>query len=364
MRRYKIAVVHGDGIGPEVCKAAVDVLNAAFGDDNPLDYKEYLGGASAYAVHGTALPKKTLEGIREADATLHGAIGDPSILHPDGTEVAQDFSLDLRFTLDIWANIRPVKTYRGVPARLAGVGPGDVDYVVVRENTEGLYAARGGGLTLRGELASDQLVITRKGTERIARRAFEMARLRNGAPADGVKRVTVCDKANVLRSYAFFRQVCTEVAAEFPDIEVEYAMVDALCAQLVSRPGHYDVIVSENIFGDILSDLGPATVGSIGLSPTAEIGDEVGYFQAAHGSAPDIAGKGIANPTGTILSAALMLDWMVERHGDERLSAAADRIRSAVGGALAEGTILTGDMGGTATSAEVVQELIGRIDRQ
>lgn len=358
--KYEIAVVHGDGIGPEVCQAAIDVLNAAFGSENPLAYTEYPGGADCFLKHGTALPEATLQGIRNADATLHGSIGDPSVLHPDGTEAAQDFSLNLRFTLDIWANIRHVKSYEGVPSRLAGVGPGDVDYVIVRENVEGLYAARGAGLVLRDELATDQLVITRKGTERIARKAFEIARARNGAPADGVKRVTVCDKANVLRSYAFFRKVCTEIAAEYPDIKLEYAMVDALCAQLISRPGHYDVIVAENIFGDIISDLGPATVAGIGLSPTGETGDEIGYFQAAHGSAPDIAGKGIANPTGTILSATLMLDWLAEKNDDASLRRAAARIRTTVEDGLSDGTILTSDVGGSATSSEVVADLVVR----
>ena len=193
-----------------------------------------------------------------------------------------------------------------------------------------------------------------------SRKAFETARAHGGAPADGVKRATVCDKANVLRSYAFFRKVCTEVAEEFPDIELEYAMVDALCAQLISQPSHYGVIVAENIFGDILSDLGPATAGSIGLSPTAETGNGVGYFQAAHGTAPDIAGKGIANPTGTILSSALMLDWLAPEHHDDRLLIAAHRIDKAVEAALDEGAILTGDLGGSATSAEVVADLTKR----
>lgn len=354
---YRIAVVHGDGIGPEVCQAAIDILKAAFGSDIPLEFHEYPGGAKCFLDQGTALPAATMDGIKAADATLHGAVGDPSVLHPDGTEAGQDFSLDLRFTLDIWSNIRQVKSYEGV----RGAVGGPVDYVIVRENVEGLYAARGGGVVLRDEVASDQLVVTRSGTERIARRAFELARLRSGAPRDGVRRVTVCDKANVLRSYAFFRKVCTEVAQDYPDIELEFAIVDALCAQLISRPGHFDVIVSENMFGDIISDLGPATVGGIGLSPTAEIGDDIGYFQAAHGSAPDIAGKGIANPTGTILSAAMMLDWLGERNSDHHLLATASRIREAVEDALSEGTILTGDLGGTATSAEVVADLVGRL---
>lgn len=354
---YDIAVVHGDGIGREVCQSAIDVLTSAVASDELLQFTEYDGGAETFQRTGTALPEETFEGIRNSDATLHGAIGDPRVTHADGTEAGQDFSLNLRFRLDIFANIRHVKLFPGVQSRIVGVKPGDVDYVIVRENVEGLYASRGGGVVLRDQAATDLVMITREGTERIARKAFELALSRNGAPADGKKRVTVVDKANVLRSYAFFRKVCTEVAADYPDVELEYAMVDAMVAYQVTRPGHFDVVVAENMFGDIISDLGPATVGGMGLSPTAEIGDGVGYFQAAHGSAPDIAGKGIANPTGTILSAALMMDWLAAEHGDERLAKIASRIRRAVEGGLAAGKIITNDLGGTATSAEVTEHL-------
>lgn len=354
---YNIAVIRGDGIGPEVCDSAVTVLKAAFGQDQILSFSDYEGGAATYLRTGVALPDETKQAVLTADATLHGAIGDPAVTLPDGTEAGQDFSLNLRFQLDIYANIRYVKHYTGVAPKIVAANEGPVDYVVVRENVEGLYAARGGGNLLRDEVATDTLVITRKGTERIARVAFELARKRNGAPLDGKKRVTVCDKANVLRSYSFFRKVCAEVAEDYPDVELDFCMVDALTTHLVSRPGFYDVIVSENMFGDIISDLGPATVGSVGISPTAEVGDGIGYFQAAHGSAPDIAGKGIANPSGTILSAALMLDWLAERHDDARLSDAASRIRGAVEDGFAAGTILTADLGGASCTDDVTRYL-------
>ena len=212
-------------------------------------------------------------------------------------------------------------------------------------------------MILRDQVATDSLVITREGTERIARTAFELARKRKGAPADGKKRVTVCDKANVLRSYAFFRKVCTEVAKDYPDVEVEYAMVDALSAYLITRPDHYDVIVAENMFGDIISDIGAATVGGLGISPTSELSDSLGYFQAAHGSAPDIAGRGIANPTGTILAGAYMLDWLAERHQDEALAEASRKIHHAVESLFAKGVILTRDLGGSATTSEVTEAI-------
>ncbi len=358
---YDIAVIHGDGIGPEVCQATLDVLAALPTVGPLLRFTEHPGGAAAYREHGAALPEATLEAVRRADATLHGAAGDPAVTYPDGTEVGLDFGLLLRFRLDVYANIRHVKLYDGVPTALANRRPGDIDYVILRENVEGLYASRGGGNILRDRVATDTLVITREGTERIARRAFELARKRSGAPADGVRRVTVCDKANVLRSYAFFRKVCREVAEDYPDVEVEYAMVDALTAHLVIRPQHYDVIVSENMFGDIISDLGPATVGGLGMSPTAELGDDVGFFQAAHGSAPDIAGQGIANPLGTILSAALMLDWLGERHDDRRLTEGAAHLNRTVEEGLADGTLLTRDLGGTAGTSEVTASLVDRL---
>lgn len=360
-KRYEVAVVHGDGIGPEVCTAAVEVVKAAIGDDRIFDFVEYHGGAEEYRRSGEALPRATLEGCRNADAILHGAVGDPAVTLPDGTEAGQDFSLKLRFTLDLYANVRYIKLLKGVTSHLRHPEPGEIDYVIVRENVEGLYASRGGGVMLRDRVASDSLVITREGTERVARTAFELARTRFGAPADGVRRVTVCDKANVLRSYAFFRKVCTEVAADYPDVELEYAIVDALSSYLVTQPGHYDVIVAENMFGDIISDLGAGTVGGLGLSPTAELGDGIGYFQAAHGSAPDIAGQGIANPIGTILSGAFMLDWLARGHDDPSLARAADRIRSAVERLLAKGVILTRDLGGDATTDEVTEAIRGAL---
>jgi 3-isopropylmalate dehydrogenase len=359
---YEIAVIHGDGIGPEVCQAAIDVLKAT-SVSNALKFVEYEAGATHYLKSGTAFPDETYEGCKKADAILHGAAGLPGVTYPDGTETGIEFGLQLRFRLDLYANVRPIKLRPGVTSRLRDRKPGDIDYIILRENTEGLYAARGNGVILRDETAVDSLVVTRKGIERICRAAFELARKRNGAPGDGKKRVTVCDKANVLRTYAFFRKVFDEVADQYPDIERDYAYADAMTVHLLERPEHYDVIVMENMFGDIMSDLAAATVGSMGMSPSSELGDNHGFFQAAHGSAPTIAGQNIANPYGTILSAASMLRWLGDRHNDDRLRSAADRIETGVDAAMAAPRGLTRDLGGQASTTAVTQLVIEALSR-
>jgi 3-isopropylmalate dehydrogenase len=211
---------------------------------------------------------------------------------------------------------------------------------------------------LREEVAVDTLVQTRKGIERIVRFAFNLARSRNGAPKDGRRRVTCCDKANVLRTYAFFRSVFDEVAKDYPEIEAEHVLVDAMTVHLVNKPSHFDVIVTENMFGDIISDLGAATVGGMGMSPSEEVGDGIGFFQASHGSAPDIAGKGLANPYGTILAAILMLRRLDQRHRDNRLRLGADRIEAAVRAGLEDEALRTRDIGGVATTGQVVDALL------
>ena len=357
---YEVAVVHGDGIGPEVCAAAIEVVKAALGSGSPLRFTEHPAGAEHFLKTGQSFPEPTFQACRAADAILHGAGGLPGVVHADGTEAGLDFTLRLRFELDLYANIRPVRLFEGVQSPLSGVKAGDIDYIILRENSEGLYAARGAGALLRGEVAVDTLVQTRAGIERIVRKAFELARQSAGAPRDGVRRVTCCDKANVLRSYAFFRSVFDEVATSYPDIAAEHALVDAMAMHLVVKPGHFNIIVTENMFGDILSDLAAATVGGMGMAPSAEIGETNGFFQAAHGSAPDIAGKGIANPYGTILSAALMLEWLGHKHGDERLDRAADRIRRVTEDCLSGG-LLSADLKGSASTHEITRAVCDRL---
>ncbi len=362
-RTYEIAVIEGDGIGPEVCQSAVEVVTTALaGSSSALKLNYYEAGAQTYLKTGVAMPQATMDACAASDAILHGAAGLPEVTAPDGTEPGLDFGLKLRFTLDLYANIRPIKLMPGIQSVLRDKEPGQIDYVILRENTEGLYAARGGGNLLRRDVASDTLLMTRKGVERIIRQAFEMSRARGkGAPYDGKKRVTCCDKANVLKSYAFFRDIFREIAQEYPDIEADYAYADAMTSHMVKRPEFYDVVVTENMFGDIISDLGAATVGSMGMSPSAELGDTQGFFQAAHGSAPDIAGKGIANPIGTILAGQMMLDWLGRKHDDAALTDAAARIDRVVSEVVAEANTLTADLGGKAGTRDVTDEICNRL---
>ncbi|MGE0801126.1 MAG: isocitrate/isopropylmalate dehydrogenase family protein [Lautropia sp.] len=359
---YDIATIEGDGIGPEVCRSAVTVLTEACGR-GLLRFIDLPGGAGHWQRTGQVLPDETFTACRDAHAILHGAAGLPGITYADGTEVGNDLHLRLRFRLDLYANVRPIRLYRGVRSPLADRAPGSIDYVIVRENTEGLYASRGAGVDLRGELATDTLVVTRKGVERVARFAFELARRRSGAPADGRRRVTVCDKANILKTYAFFRAVATEVAADFPDVALDYAYADAITVHLLKRPDCYDVIVAENMFGDILSDLGAGTVGGLGIARSGELGDRHGLFQGAHGSAPDIAGQNRASPLATILSGALMLRWLGERHGDAALTAAGARIDRAVEAVLARGETVPADLGGRASCTELTDAVCRALDR-
>lgn len=358
MRTYEIAVVDGDGIGREVCQSALSVVKACPGLADAFRFSAYSAGAEEYRRSGTAYPDETFQGCRKADAILHGATGIPGVTYPDGTETGIEFGLQTRFRLDLYANVRPIKLRPGVESRLRDRKAGDIDYVIIRENTEGMYAARGSGVVLRDETAVDSLVVTRKGIERISRFAFELARTRSGAPSDGKKRVTLCDKANVLRSYAFFRKVFNEVAEQYPDIEADYAYADAMTCHLIERPEFYDVIVTENMFGDIISDLAAVTVGSMGMSPSSELGDSHGFFQAAHGSAPTIAGQNIANPYGTILSAASMLQWLGERHQDRRLTQAGVAVENAVNASMGAPGGLTRDLGGQATTSDVTARVI------
>ncbi|TNC08656.1 isocitrate/isopropylmalate dehydrogenase family protein [Methylobacterium terricola] len=352
MARYRIATIEGDGIGPEVTRAATAVLTEACGADT-LAFDGLEGGAGHYRRSGEVLPDETFAGCRDADAILHGAAGLPGVVYPDGTEVGNDLHLRLRFRLDLYANVRPIKLLPGVLSPLRAFEGGGIDYVIVRENTEGLYASRGAGVLLRDEIASDSLVVTRKGTERVARFAFDLAARRSGAPRDGQRRVTVCDKANILRSYAFFRRICDEVHAGYPGIAIDYAYADAITVHMLKRPDFYDVIVAENMFGDIISDLGAATVGGMGISPSGEIGDTHALFQGAHGSAPDIAGQNAASPIATILSGAMMLRWLGDRKHDADLARAADRVEAAVATTLRDGRAVPRDLGGAATCTEV-----------
>jgi 3-isopropylmalate dehydrogenase len=360
MKTLDIAVLPGDGIGPEVMREALKALRAVEGIFPELRFQcqEYRTGAACYRETGSDLPAETLKACQEADAILFGSAGLPGIRFPDGTEISPQ--LTLRVTFDLFAGIRPIKRYAGVPPVLAG-DPA-IDYVILRENTEGLYASRGGGLRVGQELAIDSMVITRKGTQRIVEYAFQLARKRKGSPADGKRRVTCVDKANVLRSMAFFREIFDREAAGYPEVTADHAYVDAMALYMVQRPQRFDVVVMENMFGDILSDLAAGTIGGMGLAPSADVGERYGLFQPSHGTAPDIAGKGIANPVAQILSAAMMLEWLADQKSEPGLLAGARAIEIAVADVLKDPRFHTSDLGGTATTAMVGDGIASKIE--
>ena len=331
MRRFNVVVIPGDGIGPELTDVTLEVLQAAEKTgDFSLAVDVHVAGARLYRDTGRAMSDESLAACRAAHATLKGPVGHPDVRAADGTEAGVLGGI-LRPGLDAYANVRPIRLYPGVTSALAGRAPGSIDYVVVRENTEGLYASRGRGFVTH-DVVLDTMVMTRVGCERIARKAFELARTRDGAPGDGRHRVTCVDKANVLRGFAFFREAFRRISTEYPEVEAETMYADATSARLVQDPGHFDVLVMENFLGDILSDLGGGTIGGLGMCPSGNIGDRAAYFEPIHGSAPDIAGTDRANPLSMVLTGAMMLDWLGE-------SASARRVRAAVDGALRDGAI-------------------------
>jgi len=346
-KTYRIVVLPGDGIGPEIVDAALDVLEAVqeLTGGFALVYEYHPAGAGCYRDTGEAISQQAIEAFRTADATLKGPVGLPDVRKPDGTEAGLLGGI-LRVGFDLYANVRPIRLYPNAITPLAGRSADDIDYVIVRENTEGLYLSRGVGL-VTPQAATDSLLLTARGCERIARFAFKTAlEKKRGAPEDGRRRVTLVDKSNVLRSFAFFRRIFLKVAEEFPEVAAECLYVDAAAAALVSRPHHFQVIVTENLFGDILSDLGGATIGGLGMCPSANIGDRLAYFEPIHGSAPDIAGRALANPVSQILSAAMMLSHLGE-------AAAAEMITSALWQVYARGR-LPFQPGGTLTGGAPV----------
>ncbi len=326
-KTYRIVVLPGDGIGPEIVDAALDVLEAVqeLSGGFSLAYEYHPAGAGCYRDTGEAISEQALEAFRTADATLKGPVGLPDVRKPDGTEAGLLGGI-LRVGFDLYANVRPIRLYPNAATPLAGRSADDIDYVIVRENTEGLYLSRGVGL-VTPQAATDSLLMTARGCERIARFAFKTAlEKKRGTPEDGRRRVTLVDKSNVLRSFAFFRRIFLKVAEEFPEVAAECLYVDAAAAALVSRPHHFQVIVTENLFGDILSDLGGATIGGLGMCPSANIGERIAYFEPIHGSAPDIAGRSLANPVSQILSAAMMLAYLGEPAGAEMITDALWRV--------------------------------------
>ena len=357
---FRIAVLPGDGIGQEVTPPCIELLEAAASRVGgfALDFEWLEAGAETYRDTGNALPARTLEACRKADAILLAAMGLPSIRYPDGTEIAPQ--LDLRFEFGLYAGVRPCRAIPGVPRRLADPRADRIDFVLIRESTEGLFASRGKGVVEGDREARDTLVITREVSERLFDFSLRLGRQRKAAGSEG--RVTCVDKANVFKSFAFFRKVFDERAAAFPDVTADHVYIDATALALVLKPWDFDVLVTENMFGDILSDLGAGLIGGMGYAPSADIGDAHAVFQPAHGSAPDIAGTGKANPTAMFLSAALMLEWLGERHGEASAARAGRLIRAAVDRAFAGGALLTCELGGQAGTAAVTQAVLAALD--
>jgi 3-isopropylmalate dehydrogenase len=332
MTTYKIAVIPGDGIGTEVSEATIKVLEALSEKTNlKFEFQKFLAGDELKAKTGIALPSETLEGVKVADACLFAAVGD----------TAKEVIIPLRQKLNLFANLRPAKSYPGVPVLYP-----DVDLMIIRENTEGIYKMVGNrerdwGVNIR--------IITKEASKRIVKYAFEYAR------KNGKNKVTAVHKANVL-DYTddVFLEAAREVAKGYPNIIYEEQIVDACAMKLVMTPQIYQVIVTTNMFGDILSDETAGLVGGLGMTPSGNVGEKLAIFEPVHGSAPDIAGKGIANPVAMILSAVMMLEWLGEITASKQLEKATISV-------LKEGKIKTPDLGGKNTTKEIAEEIISKL---
>lgn len=331
--KHTVTLIPGDGIGPEIVAAAVRVIEATGVE---FAWETHIMGAQALEKYGTTLPEATTDSIKRNKVALKG---------PQMTPIGKGFTsvnVGLRKALDLYANVRPVKTLPNVPSRYT-----DVDLIIVRENTEGLYS----GLehTVIPGVVESLKIVTEKASMRIAKYAFEYARL------NGRKKVTCVHKANIMKlSDGLFLECFEKVAKDYPEIEADNKIVDNCCMQLVLKPEQFDVIVLENLYGDIVSDLCAGLIGGLGLAPGANIGEQGAVFEAVHGSAPDIAGQGIANPTAILMSATLML-----RHLGETDAAA--RVEKAMLEVFAEGKALTKDLGGTAKTNEFARAIVEKL---
>jgi len=345
---FHIAVLPGDGIGPEVMAPALAVLRRIEATTPNLKFRFSKGAAGAghYQETGKSMPESTIKLCEEADAILLGACGLPSVRYPDNTEIMPQ--VELRFIFDLYAGVRPARLVPGVPSPIVGAHERSIDFVLIRESTEGLFASMAKGVVSHDE-ARETLVMTRRTCERLFDFSLRLAARRK---ARGHKGLCTCvDKANAFKAYAWFRSVFDERAKNFPDVATDHVYVDACAALMLRRPWDFDVMVMENMFGDILSDLAAGLVGGLGMAPSADIGDTHAVFQPCHGTAPDIMGQGKANPTAMILSAALMLDWLADKHDHPPAAAAAQRIERAVDAAYAGGIKPMEFGGGDGTSA-------------
>ncbi|WP_323076472.1 isocitrate dehydrogenase [Aeromonas hydrophila] len=335
MSKRKITVIPGDGIGPNIIESAIQILTHA-GCDFEYEYAD--AGLVALEKHGELLPQATLDLIEKNKVSLKGPLTTPV----GGGFTSINVSLRKKFNL--YANVRPVLSFKGTRSRYD-----NIDIITVRENTEGMYSGAGQKRSDDNKSAEAMSIITREGAERIVKFAFELAR------QEGRKKVTIIHKANILKSTSgLFLEVAREVASRYPDIQSEEMIVDAACMNLVMYPERFDVMVTTNLFGDILSDLCAGLVGGLGMAPGANIGDGAAIFEAVHGSAPDIAGKNIANPTSVILASIQMLEYLGMQNK-------AERIREAVRATIESGDRVTRDLGGTASTSEFTKSIIDRL---
>ncbi|KFZ38248.1 isocitrate dehydrogenase [Shewanella mangrovi] len=335
MSKRTITVIPGDGIGPSIIDAALKILEKA-GCDFEYEYAD--AGLAALEKHGELLPQRTLDLIEKNKITLKG---------PLTTPVGEGFTsinVSLRKKFGLYANVRPVLSFKGTQARYE-----DIDIITIRENTEGMYSGLGQKVSDDGNTAEAMSVITKQGAEQITTFAYELAR------KEGRQKVTIVHKANIMKSTSgLFLKTAREVSQRYPDIKTEEMIVDATCMKLVMNPENFDVIVTTNLFGDILSDLCAGLVGGLGMAPGANIGKDAAIFEAVHGSAPDIAGKNLANPTSVILASVQMLEYL-------GMQDKAAQIRKAVSDVIAEGDRTTADLGGTHVTTDFTQAVLDRL---
>lgn len=353
MKAYKLGVLQGDGIGPEIVSATVKVFKAAAQElDVKFDWTELPMGWEGIEKYNDPTPSYTKEMLNECDGWILGP--HDSAAYPPEHKAKRNPSGELRHTLDLYANIRPAKTMPGAKSVV-----GEADLIIYRENTEGFYTDRnmhigGGEWQITPEVVVSAGVFTKKAAERIAHAAFKMAMQRR-------KKVTIVHKANVIKlGTGLFLNTCKEVAQQYPEVTVDDYHIDAMTAHLVRRARDFDIIVTENMFGDILSDLAGELVGSLGLAPSINTNENQAMAQAAHGSAPDIAGKNIANPIGIMLSTVMLMDWLSERHHDAKLHQVGQLVEQGINSCLKAGT-MTGDLGGSASTSEFAEAIIARI---
>ncbi len=355
----RIVVLPGDGIGAEVMESALAVLEAAQRriPGAALDLEHLNAGAGTYLETGSALPDDVIAAIEDADGVLLGAMGLPDVRYPDGTEIIPQ--IELRMIFGLYAGVRPIRLLPGAPTPLGDARARDIDFVIIRESTEGLFAHMKDGTVTDDAVAEDRLEITRATSERLFDFSFRLAQQRKASGHAG--KVTLVDKANVFKSMAFFRKIFDERAQAFAQIDTDRQYVDAAALNFVRNPWDYDVVVTENMFGDILSDLGAGLIGGMGMAPSADIGDSTAVFQPSHGTAPDIAGTGKANPTAMILSLVLMLEWLATQEDGSPVGEAAALIDDAVKAAYADGALVPFEAGGSDGTEVIVTAILANI---